>query len=528
MTKKSGMLLIAAMIFLLIAGGLNADPAFSGASPQLDTTGVYQTDADFYMSPSEYSNVEFDKFFGVASFRRQMDGGNEYESGSMAQIGFGTRLGKIYLGFAYMGNAWEGYGLTQQGNINRFTQQKLNSSPNDNVTWKIFDESPDIINAPDEGQRMRNEAAVVIGLPDFGLGETGFKLYYATNLRTNKQNDFAAEDSPGNSSYYKSLEEQIGHINPGISWGIANDLLPGGRGLRPSVTIDLDFYRKNNSWEKYDSDDGNTVGLEIEYAENKFVPGIDIGTGDFYITSLDNFISVGISANYSLKMHFYNNDYSYQDELNKYKTENFRGGYIHEGSDTTFVKAFQHDHYIVPGITGYWSSNRLSLAAKFGFNMDFMFRNEEFMTFDENKEDGSLIKEGFDEKISKIWLKPTINLAMNWEVVPNRFFLNAGADIKILEAYFETLERTEYRQGELQEGSEYNWFFNEFNTAVTTLFLGATFRVNRHIELQAALGVDTHNTINLFNPNINFDSKGFGRAEGGLFGFANIMATVRF
>jgi hypothetical protein len=111
-----------------------------------------------------------------------------------------------------------------------------------------------------------------------------------------------------------------------------------------------------------------------------------------------------------------------------------------------------------------------------------------------------------------------LDLAMQWEVVPDKFFLNLGSGIRFFQSVFYTRDRIRNFEGEEVEGSREVLVRNTFSPAETSMYLGITFRPTVNMELQAVLGVDMNNSVNVFLPD---------RLRG-LFGFSNIMATWKF
>jgi hypothetical protein len=53
------------------------------------------------------------------------------------------------------------------------------------------------------------------------------------------------------------------------------------------------------------------------------------------------------------------------------------------------------------------------------------------------------------------------------------------------------------------------------------LYLGVTFNLTANMELQAELGVDSNNNINVFSSSIN-------NAVGGFINFGNIMVSLKY
>ena len=116
---------------------------------------------------------------------------------------------------------------------------------------------------------------------------------------------------------------------------------------------------------------------------------------------------------------------------------------------------------------------------------------------------------------------------MQWALIPERLFLNSGCKIRILDIMTKTTDRKSYDNDVEDETKREKRTNNEFGYANTKLYMGVTFNITKNIDLQAALGVDSNNSINVFSSNIAFPP-GDDRASGGLFNLANILLTLRF
>jgi hypothetical protein len=513
--KKNGKLLIAAAVMALAVDGLYADPLTNTSSPQSDVTrGKSESNADYFMSVRNYANMDFDKWWGAIAYKVHI-GEKTYSSNELAQLGFATRFGSLYTALSYRGSGWRDFGswFGSAPSVHSYTEKTI-----DGKTWKVFDSEP---NLDTTNYRLRNEADVLLGFADMG-----FKLYYVSNHQSNSAADYVV-----GTTYYKSLQEGYGHINPGIAWGMTRALIPG-RGIKPQINIDLDFCREYRMHEEFTNpnrdpldpnpyDPGESRGTQILFSNNRFIPGIDIGMGAFTLTTVDNF-SLDVDLDYGIKLHLYENDYTYQDAAGKYQIKTLSGGRLHR--DAGIADIFEINHSLTPSISADWSGDRLRLACRLGLPMTAYIKNEMSKSLNPAGTDGSLVKTG-DSRTTEYTLKPMLDLAMQWEIVPSRLFLNAGGALGIFEATFNTVDKKYYVNGVVDETNPQRGKqrYNRFEPAATNLYLGVTFFLIPNMELQAALGVGSNNNINVFDTGFNNTN-----GRGGLINFGNILVSLKF
>ena len=528
MTIQNGKLpfAAAAVVMALIAGSLHADPIFNANSPQGDVTqGKFESGSDYFMSVGNYAQMDFNKWWGVVSYKQQPgDRDKSNYSSDLAQLGFATRLGGLYVGLSYIGDGWKGFG-TPKGGVtpNKYTEQVLTGGK----TWKVFPNNPRL----NEGVGPGNEASILVGFADMG-----FKLYYATNFISNKVSDFVVDT--GALEYQKYYQEEAGHINPGIAWGMTRPLT--SRGIKPKVTVDLDFFRDNQIWEFF-AEPGDpylhpgdpslspyeTTGMQVQASNNKFTPGISLGLGGFTLVEQNNF-SLSADLDYGIKMDLYDNEYSYQDAANKYHTKVLKGGRTH--NSTMFADIFEISHALTPSISVGWSGERLGVAGKLSLPMGTYAKNETYKILKKDSMgvaigDGSLVIDGYNEVTTTYSFNPEFDLAMQWAIIPSRLFLNAGSKTNVLQLTYQTLEITAYTNGvmdttQLEEGKAKE-IKNNAETLTTTLYLGLTFNITKNIEFQAMLGVDSNNVVNVF-------SNSFSNGIGGFLNFGNLLVSLKF
>ena len=495
----------AAVIILLITGDLYAAPQYSTESPQSGVTqGRFESDADHFVNVRNYANMDFSKWWGVVSYKRQ-----NMESPHIAQLGLATRFGNVFTSLSYRGNGFLHFGKRTGSNINiyNYTEEIDNGK-----TWKIFDASPML----DQNYNLRNEASLLLGLADMG-----FLITYASNYQSNTQEDFAIGDPGTTRSFYKSFKEEHGYINPGITWGMTKELIPG-RGVKPQVNLDLNFYKKNQRKEDFfdpSSPASGVKGIEIELAQNYFSPGINLGLYGFNFLTKDKF-SLGMDLEYGIKFFIYNNDYCYPDSNFILKVDKIKKGYV-TGS-TQAVEASKREHDFAPFIGARWEGERLGLVGRIGLPLEISKTNETDLNILQDGT-GKLEKDGENIIATVFEIIPRLDLALQWAIVPSRLFLNVGGQLRILTAKYINEEKKHYTSGTEDNNDPYPYTDKraEYNQAGTNLYLGLTFDINKNLQLQALMGVDSGNNLNLFSSN-------FSANAGGLINFGNILLALKF
>jgi hypothetical protein len=412
--------------------------------------------------------------------------------------------------------------MASGSNIYSYTEEKSDPFGSGEKTWKIFSGHPSL---GYKENRNHNEAALL-----FGIADMGFKVYFGTNYQENSQSDFILTSNPGR--YYKSYEEQIGHINPGIVWGMTRALIPG-RGIKPVVRVDLNFLRYNIKQEDYDAT-GKTAGMYVRRSENRFIPGLNLATDDFTLVRVNN-VSLNIDLDYDIKVHFYDNEYSYLDANGKYKIKTLQGGKVGASTESSseFSDINQIQNSLTPKINVRWSGDRLGLFAGLYLAMSADVETQTGKGLKPGSTDGSLVKSGFDVTTTVYSLNPEFNLAMQWAIVPERLFLNTGCAIRVFKITSSTEDKKSYAGDVEDETKKDKVINNEFGNASTNLYLGVTFNFTKNLALQAALGVDSNNSVNVFRSDARFSTNdpsdpNYRNLTGGLFNFANILVTLQF
>ena len=504
--------LLVAFVTLAMAVGnsLYASPLFIYSAQRSATAGRFGSDADEFMSVRGWNTVSFDNWFGVVSFfenrgiitPRATFGGTE-----MAQIGFATRLGGVYVALYYGGNAWRGFGAVNDDGDNVFyytvqTMPFFGASQSMRV-YNVMPTLSSALRAP-----IYNEFAVLVGIAGMG-----FRLSYSTTYQSIRLNDpFAVYQAGGTVAFYRSMLQEWGFIVPEISWGMTRELIPG-RGIRPGVRLSFESNRDSIRREPFDGA-GQTRGVEILRSQNHLNLGLTVGLGGFTLLQSDEFRWT-VDFEYGLNMFTYNNEYSFLDAGNNFQTGRLRG----HRTPTTFDERSRHSHAITPSMSASWSDDRIRLASRFGMNVRANFEEVAALGF-RTGEIGTLVNHGAYSNMSAFVFAPVLDLGMQWAVVPDRFFLNAGGAIGLGTITLRTVDHRTYNQGAVVPVPmpPRTARYSIFSRAETTMLLGFTFNPTPNIELQAMGGVNSvDNAIRVFDASAD----GFLR-------FASILGKVRF
>ena len=493
MVRQNMKILIIMLIAIIAAAGnLYASPV-SLVSPQFEATaGQFRSDADFLLNLRGYDNVDFEKWFGVISFHGNP---SEFSQTSMAQFGFATRFNEVYTGFYFGGNTW---------NLqpHEYAERRENFF-GDQKTMKSYSALPTIITT----YTPRNEAAVLFGFADMGL-----RLSFASTYRSRS----LSEDFKADTDFYKSFVDVHGSLNPELAWGMAKPIMiTEDKGIRPHLYINADIFRDYWKQEQYTTASG-TSGKRVEKSNNSLTLNVTAAMGGWSLKGDDNF-DFGFDLWYGFGMVRYNNEYAYQDGGNYLVGKDFKGTV--NGND--FQGKGSMSHSLTPYLYGYYIGEKIILSSELGLGFSYKNNTESVFRFKTGSEAlGTLVKDGLDETTTTIGFNPTISLGMQWGIVPDKFFLNAGGSINLGSMNFNTTETLTFVQGEKDSANplvkEIN---NTFENASTSLSIGFTFFPAQYISFQAICGVDSiTNNVNIFDTN----------AARGLGVFSKILATVKF
>ena len=468
------------------AAGLGAQnlPGNIWSSPQSATTeGRYRSNADNYIRPDYYTNVNFDKVFGMTAFLW------DDTFNAVTTLGFATYAKKVYIGAFYNGNMWK------NKPVNHYFEQALNPAPLGGIAGNSYR----VYNSIGVGGSTNpvNNAALLIGAADMG-----FRLSYRSDYQS-----FNKSGIVNAGQLYNNYRLERGYIAPQIAWAMAKNL--NKNGIRPYAAIDLVFNRDYQNTETTGADSAGNTGQLIGHSLNHFDPAFTAGLGGYTFYNKNNF-DTSFDFDYELIFNIYNNEYSFVDS-GVYKTNKIRGTYS-PGSNP-YVEKFFVSNLLIPSVAGSFNMNRIVL--RFKLNLPLTVSNE--------KQDSMVLDSGsgllyYRETNSSITFsfQPDLRLALQYKIIPERLTLNAGARIQATAISLETVDQKTYSaSGEEARKINQDSFNGDF---VSRFHIGLNYNFTENIWIEAATGVTSSfgsGAIELF-------------AQGGLFSFGSILAVFKF
>jgi len=505
-------LILIALIISAVTGIVFAQvdlPVSNWTSPQSTATqGRMRSAADNFIRADAYGDVKFDKFFAMAG----------YNSDTKVNLGFATKAGDLYIGTYYGGTFWANIPNTT------YTEADIafNGLGNKKVKTYTANGLPDLTGtAPD------NSLAVVIGVADMG-----FRLAVNTNKRLFKE-DSDFKDNAGD--FYKSYEMESGQVTPQLLWSMTKNLT--NNGIKPYAAVELGFNKSLLKTKKYKSNstdyDEELTGVNLVPATPAVLENVGytdikayLGLGGYTLLNKDGF-RLSTDLDYALTLKDYNNEYEYENasSLKRVKT-GFKGTVVDNSGTITLTEISGYNaHTITPSLSGQWSGGPLSFRFKVNLPVGLEGKQETGMDIKSGSTDGSLEKEGNDQKVTTVNFNPNIRLAAQWKIIPN-LTLNLGGRINVGRIQSVTTEGKRYTNGSETANSSFKTVANTSPTAATgnnnneynSLTTGVTFNVTNNFTFEAATGVNS-GTINVF---------GNTNGTNGLFYFTNLLITLKY
>lgn len=482
-------------------------------SPQSQATqGQFTSWADDFINPNFYNSLEINKWYGMVSF----------ESTTKAAVGFATNVKEgLYLGAFYYGSFWARAATFDYSEGGTW----LGNNKDSVLTYDgpiEFDD--DITNQP------YNQIAILIGFANMGFRLSFISTHQAFSIQEDSNIDNVVTTA------YKSYSTDMGLISPQLAWGLTKDIVDG-KGIRPYVTLDLDFNRDYTTSKPYTNSGGNWVVGDVRVtSNNSFVPKLGIGLGGFALAEKDGF-ALTADIDYALAIGIYNNEFNYTED-NKDKIDTING----TASGGDYIEMGYHTHLITPSIAGSWSGEKLSLGFLLSLNLGLQGANytNNDLNYVGNEYKG-LQKSGDEGTVSIVNFNPVLQLGAQWQITP-KFALNAGGKID-LNAYSwvqsegksydsdgKEIANSSFKQVRSAfgvEGAEIadiiddptsaNTLFSSGSEIANELTVGVTLDATDNLGFEASCGVFADNALNVFYADV-----------GGLFFFGKLLVTLKF
>jgi hypothetical protein len=479
-------LILIAIIFPVIAG-LGFSQSFGEwESPQsIATQGIYPSDADSFIMPNSFSDVDFYGFYAVTSF-----------ASSKLFLGAATKFNDMYLAAAYSGTLWGGYTDFP------FTESKSDWINGGEKTVPTYTRTTFDTGTPN------NNIAFLLGLENMG-----FRFTYSTTHQSFSEEDFIA-----GTLKYKSYQTASGDITPQLAFALTKDLMPAG--IRPWATLDLGFHRDYARYETYDSDGYDdagkpkhtTKGEQISKSENYFEPRLTLGLGGYTFYENQSGFSASADFEYSIALKSYSNDYSYAytDESTSkvtYRTSTISGL---NGGPSSLSEDSYVENIFTPSVSAGWSDDRIALGLCLSLPVALI---------NESSTDMGLYKyslrKSADSSSTTIEFAPELALAAQWKILSN-LTLNAGGSIGALAVSRTSTAKTGYTYDadDKVTTASSEGVSKDFGTTFTSLSAGVTFNVTNNMAFEATMGTQSDG-ISVFNWT-------------GFFTFAKLLVSLRF
>jgi len=454
MRKRNMIMAICAIITMGLAIPLGAQ-SITAPQPQSNqktaTASVFSTDVDNYMSVKSFDKVNFERWFGFF-------GGN---SKGNVNAGYATNLGSIYLGGFYTGRIIDtgtDETKTRTTTWDKDLQQQLTQT--------------DETKYGDGWTNTTNNITAFIGVAGMGIklgfyedvstANTPYKLdgrwpsFGDTSTSTVTKNQDGSITYSGNDSI--NYEESKGNMSPYLQWGMK--INAGDYVLAPRISGQVDINRDMKIDEYYSQPrtelDGKIVGVkEIKHEEvSAGSVGLNLGVGaDFYLKD-----TTFIGIDYAIGLNFNGQDYK-----GAIKSGSVKGAVDFStvsGTEDYFDKTKKYNnmwigskeideisHLITPS---FWNTNVVRENLKVGMlvKVPIIIASNSTSSYEDWYEvtettynDPNRSRENTTESFeshtpkgkvetSYFAISPTIGIGASYAMVPDKFTVNAGVNLK--------------------------------------------------------------------------------------------------
>jgi hypothetical protein len=440
-------------MILALALALTAGLYAQSSSANSATAGLYGNDADDYMDLTAWSDVEFDKWFGLAGY-----------ANNMPELGFATRFGNIYTGFYYNGNIAQ----VNDGGRNENTTTSFDASGakfSDTTTYAVNPKTT----------TSYNNFSALIGVAGMGIGLGFYEQMTSSDAPPGGYGYSVTEPAAGGTTYtvtsggaiYDSYTDSVGVIVPSLAWGMTFNL--AGLEISPAALFALGISRQKNESVSYGS---YTVAANGNYSKvssgsinnaGYLIPLFSLGAD--VVLSDTGAVKMSAGLNYGLTVNAYSNSYDFFGNSGKVKGSVQTGsrnavktaltgtfsplgsmGPIGKGeqrsgstyseivyTSLSFTEQSFSSNSITPSFT--LEGEFGNLKAGFGAAIPLTFSSEKSEKSDEeylyasNGTDSLTVTRTYTSpgsKTSGFEFAPELDLGASYALVPGRFSVNAG------------------------------------------------------------------------------------------------------
>ena len=535
MSKSFKVAALVAVTAMFLAAPVFAPSVYGQSSNKsVSTAGVFTGDVDDALDVINYSNVEFDKWFGFIGY-----GG---VGTSPVNLGYATRFGDLYLGAYYSGNVLQASeNQTETVTVDYDLQSQLQTSKRTATVYGTNTVS------------SNNEIGVLIGVAGMGIkvgfAETVSETKYPNRTITiTEDQDGSIVQSSGDIRDYSNVS---GTLTPTLAWGMSIDA--GSVVIKPQVelgaTFGLNSQINNYRTTPFTKINGELVGAEtlnlIGTNKRYVTPSISVGAGlDFENFSLD--------VGYGIDFDIYSNSYDDSGfsgstagtvEWNGSKQTTTSLATTATNSSTTLAivdqSAINHsiglgfytDKEVAEGLTlGLYASVAIGIGTstedsyRRGFTTNKTVYNNPALSSSNTTTETEIIYAGEVTDKTTFTISPSVAIGAVYEWFPGRFSVNAGIKLNPL-SYTNTVTKTsQSTANNVTKTKTYNSKGNVTSEGVTisnanadttedsvnvsnswsplnaALFGGFTFNFNDNMALDLAAG--TGNGSQFFNLNV--------------------------
>ena len=500
---KARMFWLAALVSLsiIVTAGLSAQTppdmpgGWLGGSPTSSTTrGLFATDADDFIDPAGYSNVEFENRYIMGSFKGAA-GAN-----AQAFLGYAQKFGSVYVGLFYGGFMGRGYSYPE---YTEMTHEY--GGPNNTKSVIALATAPDLSDMFIYNNEDR--IAVLVGIADMG-----FRFSLASSRRSFKESDVMII-SDGTS--YSDYLVQYGWLVPELAWGMASPLLEAG--IQPTARVELGFFKDYEAANAYNADYSNTLGemlMDDPANVTRLTIEAAMGAYDFHRGEA---LTIGADFSYALSVDMRNNEYGYWDGTT-YKTGTIKGEGIQDLTGQSISEQTDWRHTITPNlILTYNAADNLTFKARFdlplqinsGSNTPYVLHTDSAKAAK-----GELVQaQSAYTSTTETTLSPSLSLAMQYKILSDRLFINFGGHITPASFSWETVNSTvwEWQNNDPDNGrdrpnSETKRKTRTTENGIINLQLGLTWNITDNAALDVVTGVTNAgpaNSVNVFGSGTN-------------------------